>query len=120
MARKKVTFEDLAKLAQQSRNPCGKQAYSKRGVKVAAYERNQFTQGKTYYPTVCFDGCGRSVFHLTTAPPTGRVKVMFEKMPGRTAAERARRKRGEKKRRRGLAVRSEICAWENEGGSYGD
>lgn len=110
-----MSFEDLAKLAQVSRNPCGKQAFSKRGAADAARDRNEFTEGKTFYPTVCFDGCGRNIFHLTTLRPNGRVRAMFEKRPNRAQVGKRVRKR-----RARAAARERICVWEGEGGSYGD
>lgn len=121
MADTEITFRDLKKLAQVSRDPCGKQAFSMSGAQDAARDRNRFTEGKTYYPTVCFSGCGRDIFHLTTQRPSGRVKAMFEeKSTPRTAAGKARKKRSERGRRRRLAMRPDVCAWENEGGSYGE
>lgn len=111
--KKQVSFEDLAKLAQVSRDPCGKQAFSMSGARNAARDRNEFTTGKTYYPTVCFEGCGRNIFHLTTLPPTGRVRAMFEKGP--TRANLAKRERWKRARAR---ERAQVCVWEGEGGSY--
>lgn len=115
-----MSFEDLAKLAQVSRNPCGKQAFSKRGAADAARDRNEFSEGRTFYPTVCFDGCGRSIFHLTTRPTSGKVRAMFEGRSGRERADHARRAKAARKRRSRARARESICAWEGEGGSYGD
>jgi hypothetical protein len=113
--KKKITFEDLAKIAQTSRNPCGKQAYTLSGAAGAARDRNKFVTGKTYYPTVCFDGCGRNIFHLTTQRPGARVQKIFER--GAVHAARVKRERRKASRARARAV---ICVWEGEGGSYGE
>ncbi len=112
-----VSFEDLAKIAQVSRNPCGKQAFSKRGAADAARDRNRFIQDRTFYPTVCFNGCGRSIFHLTTLRPTGKVRDMFDE---RLQARRAAQARTARRKRARAAARERICVWEGEGGSYGD
>lgn len=121
MGRPEITFEDLVGLAQESRNPCGKQAFSKRGAGDAARDRNRFITDKTYYAVVCFDGCGKEIFHLTTQRQSGRMRKMFEeKAAPRTEAAKARKRRSKRKRRRSAALRPEICVWEGEGGSYAE
>lgn len=110
-----MSFEALAKMAQTSRNPCGKQAFSMSGARDAARDRNRFRTDKTFYPVVCFEGCGREVFHLTSTPPRGKARDMFTKKSNL----RNRKKRAAKLRSKARA-RAAICTWEGEGGSYGD
>jgi hypothetical protein len=111
----KISFDDLAKFAQVSRTPCGKQAFSMKGAESAARDRNKFTKAGAWYPVVCFDGCGRDVFHLTGKRPRGKARAMFEKR-----AEARRRAKRVRERRSRARARSQICVWEGEGGSYGD
>lgn len=114
------SFAELAKLAQACRKPCGKQAFGMDGARTAARERNAFDGERTWYPVVCFEGCGRNIFHPTTKRPGGRARAMFADRPkGRTQAERARRRRSARIRRRLARMRPEICVWEGEGGSCG-
>lgn len=110
-----IRFEDLARIAQKSRTPCGKQAFSKRGAMNAARDRSKFVEGRTFYPTVCFDGCGRNIFHLTTRRPHRKMREIFEaRSRHSTLVRKQRRKRAR------AALREQVCVWEGEGGSYGD
>lgn len=76
---KRVTFTELVKLAQKEpRKPCGKQGFSMEVAIGAANARNAFTS-KSWYVTVCYEGCGRNIFHLTTRKPKSKKQKKFNR-----------------------------------------
>lgn len=115
-----TSFEELAALAQQTRNPCGKQAFSLATARSAAKTRNQHRHGDTtWYVHPCYFGCGRDIFHLTTRAPDTKKNLRINRGAQRTKmspGKRARKnRRWEKNRQTYWTVA--IDTWEDDGGA---
>lgn len=131
MARRKpkVTFESLSQMRQESRNPCGRSAYNLGSAHAAARTRNALDadSGKKWWVTVCFDGCGRSIFHLTNQQPTGRAsRRMNENVPPPqllaqrvTPAQRSRKARKRERTQRNQERNAALVlgTWQDDGGA---
>lgn len=115
-----TTFEELAKMAQTSRNPCGKQGYSLSSAKNAAAIRNRYRHaGKTWYLHPCYLGCGNEIFHLTTHAPDTKKNIRLNKDIEKTRftpGKRARKNRRWEKNRAQQELLS-IAVWQDDGGA---
>lgn len=106
-----VSFEDLAALQQVSRKPCGKQSFTLSQACAAAKVRRALT-GTAWWVHICYDGCGREIFHLTHRAPNSKKGERFNQ----ALSKRARKKARWKQNQRAYQVMS-IGTWEGEGGA---
>lgn len=110
-----VTFEELARLKQTSRTPCGKQGFSLRQAQDAARIRNTLNPSPApLWVHVCYEGCGRDIFHLTRhRPDPGSKKHARLNAP----ALKRRRKKDRYRKNQRIFQAVTLATWEGEGGA---
>lgn len=133
MRKPEVTFADLEALQQAAIYPCGKLAYSLKAAKNAAMVRNALAHNpETVYVARCYDGCSRTVFHLTNIPPSGKKSKALNtprhvrqpiRTPGKTPEQKARaarrrvRNAANRARRESVLARLPLATWQDDGGA---